>query len=110
MAIIYATHYAPTYFRKTQNTSEDSTSFVTLEVARNYRNFHCVRSQVSLALLLFINSQRRQTECTLPTSMLCSSAVKAFSVPKLGTEIDEDMLCQKMSKTRFRKIGLTFAF
>ena len=90
----------------------ESTSLVTLEVTKNRRNFRCARSRVAilLASLIFINLRRRQTKRTLPTSMLCSSVVKAFSVPKRGTKIDEDLLCQNMSKTRFRKIGLMFAF
>ena len=84
MAIIYATCYAPTYFRKIQDTSVDSTSLVTLEVARNRRNFCCARSRVAilLASLILINSRRRQTKRTLPTTMPCSSVVKAFFVPK----------------------------
>ena len=79
----------------------DSTSLVTLEVARNHCNFCCARSWVAnlLASLIFINSQRRQTKRALPTSMLCSSVVKAFFVPKRGTEIDEDLLCHNMLKT-----------
>ena len=93
--------YVPTYFRKIQYTSVDSTSLVTLEVARNHRNFQCARSRVAilLALLIFINSQRRLTKAHLLTSMLCSSVVKAVFVPKRGTEIDEDLFCQNMSKT-----------
>ena len=102
MAIIYATCYAPMYFSKTQDTSVDSTLLVTLEVARNHRNFRCARSWVAilLASLIFINSRRRQTKHTLANSMLCSSVVKAFYIPKRGTEIDEDLLCQNMSKNR----------
>ena len=101
MAIIYATCYAPTYFRKTQDTSVESTSLVSLNVARNRRNFRCARSwaAILLALLIFINSRRRQNKRTSLTSMLCSSVVKAFFVPKRGTEIDEDLLCQNISKT-----------
>ena len=79
----------------------ESTSLVTLETARNRRNFRCATPRVAilLASLIFINSQRKQTKRALPTSMLCSSVVKAFSVPKRGTKIDEDLLCQNMSKT-----------
>ena len=90
----------------------ESTSLVSLKVAGNRRNFRCARSWVAilLASLIFINSRRRQNKRTSLTSMLCSSVVKAFFVPKLGTEIDEDLLCQNMSKSRFRKIGLMFAF
>ena len=79
----------------------DRTALVTLEVARNRHNIRCARSQVAilLASLIFINSQRRQ-----PTSMLFSFVViKALFVPKRGTEIDEDVLCPNMSKTRFPK-------
>ena len=84
----------------------ESTLLVTLEVARNRQNFRCARSWVAiiLALLIFINSRRRQNKRTLATSMLCSSVVKAFSVPKRGTEIDEDLLCQIMSKPDFEKL------
>ena len=39
MANIYATFYAPTYFRKIQDTSVDSTSLVTLKIARNRKIF-----------------------------------------------------------------------
>ena len=83
----------------------DSTWLVTLEVATKCRNFRCTRSQVVvlLASLIFKNSWRRQTKRTLLTSMLCSSVVKAFYVPKRGTEIDEDLLCQNMSKLDFKK-------
>ena len=82
------------------------TSLVTLETARNRRNFRCATSRVAIlfASLIFINSRRRQTKCTLPTAMLCSSVVKAFSVPKRGTEIDEDLLCQNMSNLDFEKL------
>ena len=78
----------------------DRTALATLEVARNRHNFRCARSQVAilLASLIFINSQRRQ-----PTYMLFSFVVKAFIVPKRCTEIDEDVLCPNMSKTRFSK-------
>ena len=57
---------------------------VTLEVARNHRNFCCARSWVAilLASLIFINSWRRQTKHTLANSMLCSSVVKAFFYSK----------------------------
>ena len=67
MGIIYATCYVPTYFRKIQDTSVDSTLLVTLEVDRNRRNFLCARSRVAilLALLIFINSRRRQTKAHL---------------------------------------------
>ena len=65
---------------------------------------------ILLASLIFINLRRTQTKRTLQTSMLCSSVVKAFFVPKRSTEIDEDLLRQTMLKTRFRKIGLMFAF
>ena len=108
IAIIYATCYPPTYFMKTQDTSVDSTSLVTLEVARNQRNFLCARSWLAILLvsLIFIYSRRWQTKRTLLTSMLCSSVVKEFFVPKCGTEIDEGVLCQNMLKTRFRKICL----
>ena len=101
MATIYAPCYAPTYFRKTQDTGIDSTLLFTLEVARNCCNFCCTRSRVAilLALLIFIHLQGRQTKGTLLTSMHCSSVVKAFFVPKRGTEIDEDVLCQNLYNT-----------
>ena len=76
----------------------DSTSLVSFKVARNRRKFRRSRVAIFLALLIFINSRRRQNMRTSLTSMLCSSVVKAFFVPKRGTEIDEDLLCQKMSK------------
>ena len=81
----------------------DSSSLVTLKVARNHCNFRCARSRVAilLASLIFIISRWRQTKRILLTSMLCSSVVKVFFVPKRGTEIDEDLLCQNMSKARF---------
>ena len=62
--------------------------------------------------LINIQKFAEETEYTRTslTSMLCSSVVKAFFVPKRGTEIDEDLLCQNMSKSRFQKIGLMFAF
>ena len=112
MAVIYGTFCAPTYFRKTQDISVESTSIVSLKVGRNHHNFRCARTWVAilLASLIFINSQRRQNKRTSLTSMLCSSVVKAFFVPKRGTEIDEDLLCQNMWKSRFQKIGLMFAF
>ena len=83
----------------------ESTSLVSLKVARNRCNFRCARSWVAilLASLIFINS-RRQNKRTSLTSMLCISVVKVFSVPKRGTEIDEDLLCQNMSKSRFKKL------
>ena len=43
----------------------------------------------------------------LPNSVLCSSVIKAFFIPKRGTEIDEDLLCQNMSKTRSNVCILT---
>ena len=79
MASIYAACYEPTYFRKAQDTCMGSSSLATLEVARNCRNFHCVRSRVFILFpsLIFINSRSRQNKHTLLTSMLCSSVVKA---------------------------------
>ena len=63
----YATCYAPTYFRKIQDTSVDNTSLVTLEVARNRRNFVAPDSRVAilLAILIFKNLRRRQTKAYL---------------------------------------------
>ena len=78
----------------------DSTLLVTLEVARNGRNFGCARSQVA------INTQIHggdKTKHTLPTSMLCSSVVKAFFVPKRGTEIDEVLYVRICQKLDFKK-------
>ena len=109
MAIIYATCYA---LQETRDKSVEITSLVSLKVARNRRNFRCARSWVAILLpsVIFINSRRRQTKHTSLNSMLCSSAVKVFFVPKRCAEIDEDLLCQNMSKSRFRKIGVKFAF
>ena len=42
--------------------------------------------------------------------MYTSSVALSFSVPKRGTEIDENLLCQNMSITWCQKIGLMFAF
>ena len=111
MAIIYTTCHAPRYFRKTQDTNMDRRALVTLEVARNRRNFHCARSRIAilLASLIFINSRRRQTKCTLPTSMLSSSVVKAFCSKTWCRDRRRRAVCQNMSKNRFRKIGLMFA-
>ena len=68
------------------------------------------RVVILLASLIFINSRRRQTKRTSLTSMLSSSVVQAFFIPKRSTEIDEDLLRQTMLETQFRKIGLMFAF
>ena len=85
----------------------DSTSLVTLKVARNRRNFRYARSQVAILLASSIyihKSRRRQTKRTSLTSMLGSSVVKAFFIPKRGTEIDEDLyvsICRNaMSKNQ----------
>ena len=59
MVIIYATCYAP---MKIQDTSVDSTSLVTLEVARNRRNFRCARSRVAIYLLINIHKFTEETD------------------------------------------------
>ena len=106
MAIIYATCYAPTYFRRTQDTSLESTSLVPLKATRNRRNFRCARSRVAILLAAFIliNARRRQTKRTLPTSMLCSSVVKVFSVPKRGTVIDKTCYVRICRKPNFENL------
>ena len=70
--IIYATCYAPTYFRKIEDISVNSTSLVALEVVRNHHNFRCARSRIAILLAHCyskIHGGDRQSETYL---LLCS--------------------------------------